>query len=58
MRKDYPPDKNSEILKFFDWALHDGQADSRKLDYVPLPGNVARQIEASWTQSFGPSVWK
>jgi phosphate transport system substrate-binding protein len=58
MRKDYPPAKNGEILKFFDWALHDGQTDSRKLDYVPLPDNVAKQIETSWAQSFGPSVWK
>jgi phosphate transport system substrate-binding protein len=58
MRKDYPADKNTEILKFFDWALHDGEADSRKLDYVPFPPAIVKQIEASWTQSFGASVWK
>jgi phosphate transport system substrate-binding protein len=58
MRKDYPADKNAEVLKFLDWALHEGQADSRKLDYVAFPDNVVKQIEASWAASFGPSVWK
>jgi phosphate transport system substrate-binding protein len=58
MRKDYPADKNAEVLKFLDWALRDGQADSKKLDYVPFPDSVVKQIEASWTASFGPSVWK
>jgi phosphate transport system substrate-binding protein len=48
MRKDYPADKNKEILKFLDWALHDGQADAEKLDYVPFPDAVIKQIEASW----------
>jgi phosphate transport system substrate-binding protein len=49
MRADTPAAKNKEILKFLDWALKDGQADSRKLDYVPLPDPVVKQIEASWT---------
>jgi phosphate transport system substrate-binding protein len=58
MRKDYPAEKNAEILKFLSWCLHDGQDDAKKLDYVPLPDNVVKQIESSWTASFGPSVWK
>jgi phosphate transport system substrate-binding protein len=49
MRSDYPADKNKSVLKFLDWALKDGQADSRKLDYVPFPDPVVKQIEASWT---------
>jgi phosphate transport system substrate-binding protein len=49
MRKDYPADKNKEVLKFLDWALHDGQADAEKLDYVPFPASVVKQIEASWS---------
>ena len=49
MRADYPADKNREILKFLDWALKDGQEDSKKLDYVPFPDSVVKQIEASWT---------
>jgi len=58
MRKDYPAEKNTEILKFLSWCLHDGQEDAKKLDYVPLPDNVVKQIESSWTASFGPNVWK
>lgn len=49
MRKDYPAQKNRAILKFLDWALHDGQADARKLNYVPLPETVVKRIEASWS---------
>ena len=49
MRKDYAADRNRQVLKFLDWALRDGQADSQKLDYVPLPDTVVKQIEASWT---------
>ncbi|HEX3754881.1 MAG TPA: phosphate ABC transporter substrate-binding protein PstS [Rhizomicrobium sp.] len=48
LRADYPADKNRAVLKFLDWALHDGQADAKQLDYVPLPDNVVKQIEASW----------
>lgn len=58
MRKDYPADKNAEVLKFLDWAFHDGQEDAKKLDYVPFPESVVKQIEQSWTVSFGSSVWK
>jgi len=58
MRKDYAADKNQEVLKFLDYALHDGQAASKKLDYVPFPDAVVKQIEASWTASFGADTWK
>ncbi|MBU6444532.1 MAG: phosphate ABC transporter substrate-binding protein PstS [Alphaproteobacteria bacterium] len=59
MRKDYAMDKNNQVLKFLDYALHDGQAASRKLDYVPFPENIVKQIEASWTASFGKeAAWK
>jgi phosphate transport system substrate-binding protein len=49
MRSDYAPDRNRSVLKFLDWALHDGQADSLSLDYVPFPDSVVKQIETSWT---------
>ncbi|MGA7673643.1 MAG: phosphate ABC transporter substrate-binding protein PstS [Rhizomicrobium sp.] len=48
MRSDYPVARNQEVLKFLDWALKDGQEDSEKLDYVPFPDAVVKQIEASW----------
>jgi len=51
MRADYPADKNKPVLKFLDWALKSGQDDAKKLDYVPLPDNVVKQIEASWMQT-------
>jgi phosphate transport system substrate-binding protein len=49
MRADYPADKNRAVLKFLDWSLHQGQADALKLDYVPFPDSVIKQIEQSWT---------
>jgi len=58
MRKDYAADKNRQVLTFLDYALHDGQAASKKLDYVPFPEDVVKRIEASWTQSFGAATWK
>jgi len=57
MRKDYDAGKNGEVLKFLDYALHDGQAASRKLDYVPFPDSVVKQIEHSWTVEL-PGAWK
>ncbi|MDE2133958.1 MAG: phosphate ABC transporter substrate-binding protein PstS [Alphaproteobacteria bacterium] len=49
MRKDYPAARNHDVLVFLDWALKGGQADSKKLDYVPFPDAVVKQIEESWT---------
>ncbi len=49
MRTDYAPARNKEVLKFLNWALKDGQGDAKKLDYVPFPDTVVKQIEAAWT---------
>ncbi|MDE2495024.1 MAG: phosphate ABC transporter substrate-binding protein PstS [Alphaproteobacteria bacterium] len=49
MRTDYAPARNKQVLQFLDWALKDGQEDAKKLDYVPFPETVVKQIEASWT---------
>ncbi len=51
MRADNPPDKNKAVLKFLDWALKNGQDDAKKLDYVPMPDSVVKQIEASWAKT-------
>jgi phosphate transport system substrate-binding protein len=51
MRADYPADKNKSVLKFLDWALKNGQDDAKKLDYVPMPEGVVKQIEASWDKT-------
>lgn len=45
------PVKSAEALRFFRWALEQGQADAKSLDYVPLPDGLVKQVEAYWTQS-------
>jgi phosphate transport system substrate-binding protein len=43
--------RSSEALRFFRWALEQGQADAKRLDYVPLPEGLVKQIEAYWVQN-------
>jgi phosphate transport system substrate-binding protein len=42
------PAKGAAVLKFFDWALTNGDAEAKKLEYVVLPATVKAQIKASW----------
>jgi phosphate transport system substrate-binding protein len=43
------PDVAKEVLKFFEWGYGpDGDKLAASLDYVPLPDNVVKQIQASW----------
>ncbi len=51
LRSDAPAEKTRSILKFLDYGLHEGAADSEKLDYVPFPAPVVKQIETSWTKT-------
>ena len=51
MRDDYAADRNKNVLQFLDYALHDGAADAQRLDYVPFPDSVVKQIEASWPKT-------
>ncbi len=57
LRKDSPADQNHLALTFLDWALKSGQAQAKALQYVPLPDDVVKQIEAHWTQEL-PNAWK
>lgn len=43
-----PKDKarSDAALDFFRWALKDGQGQAQKLDYVPLPADLVRQVES------------
>lgn len=43
--------ESSDALKFFKWALNEGQADAKSLDYVALPPSLVKQIEAYWAQN-------
>ncbi len=40
--------RNREALKFFDWAITQGQQAAQDLDYVPLPDAVVKKIRQSW----------
>jgi phosphate transport system substrate-binding protein len=40
------PERGDATLKFFDWALTNGQQAAEKLDYVPLPAAVVDEVRA------------
>ena len=44
------PKRSSEALKFFRWALENGQKLAVDLDYVPLPADVVKLVKASWNE--------
>jgi phosphate transport system substrate-binding protein len=39
-----PPERNSDALKFFDWALGNGQQAAEDLDYIPLPAAIVEEV--------------
>ena len=47
--KDAPVSKAA--LKFFRWALENGQPQAKELDYVALPPALVKMIEAYWKQN-------
>jgi phosphate transport system substrate-binding protein len=36
------------VLKFFDWALTNGDPAARGLQYIPLPEKVKTEVRAAW----------
>jgi phosphate transport system substrate-binding protein len=42
-----------ELMKFFDWAYHDGAKLAEDLDYVPMPQSVVQLVESAWTVDQG-----
>jgi phosphate transport system substrate-binding protein len=42
------PAKGAAVLKFFDWAFTNGDAEAKKLEYVALPKSVKAQVRAAW----------
>jgi phosphate transport system substrate-binding protein len=38
--------KSDAAIAFFKYALNKGQAQAKKLDYVPLPDALVQQIES------------
>lgn len=50
----YKDSKNPEnlqaALKFFDWSYANGDKMAEELDYVPMPDNVVKLVEAKWKE--------
>jgi phosphate transport system substrate-binding protein len=46
-----PADKaaSTEALKFFKWAFQKGATAAEELDYIPMPDNVVKMIEKTWS---------
>jgi phosphate transport system substrate-binding protein len=42
---------SKDALEFFKWALEQGQADAKGLDYVSLPDGLVKKIEGYWAQN-------
>jgi phosphate transport system substrate-binding protein len=59
--KSPPPGGNTgEVLRFFNWALQQGEPIARELDYVPVPRTVIDQLPALWgtlRDSTGKRLW-
>jgi phosphate transport system substrate-binding protein len=53
-----PPDQTAtaDTLKFFKWSLEKGDQLALGLDYVPLPDNAVKSIEASWKNIQGSGM--
>jgi phosphate transport system substrate-binding protein len=56
------PETGLAVLKFLDWAYHNGQALAEKLDYVPMPADVVTLVEKTWAAEVrapgGKPVWQ
>ena len=39
----------TEALKFFAWAYKNGAKMAEELDYVPMPANVVKDVEKTWS---------
>ena len=53
-----PPDQKAtqDTLKFFQWGMTKGDQLALGLDYVPLPENAVKAIEASWKNIQGSGM--
>ena len=54
------PAQSKEALKFFEWALKNGQKSAIELEYVPLPPVTVSLIQAEWkkiTDASGKAVF-
>jgi len=49
------PNASAEALKFFAWCYANGDKMASELDYVPMPDNVVKDIEAYWKKEIKDS---
>jgi phosphate transport system substrate-binding protein len=45
------PAQSKEALDFFKFAMNEGAADAKALNYIPLPPALVKLIEAYWTKN-------
>jgi phosphate transport system substrate-binding protein len=57
-QKQDKPQNAAEVLKFFDWALKNGQKMATELDYVPMPEGVVKVIADAWKMQLKDSAGK
>jgi len=53
--------KAKEVLRFFDWAYQNGDRMALDLDYIPMPDDVVKLVQAAWKSQIkdagGKPVW-
>lgn len=55
------PETSLAVLKFFDWALTQGQTQALSLEYIPLPDETVRLIKQQWAEvkdAQGQVIWQ
>ncbi|MBK5102928.1 MAG: phosphate ABC transporter substrate-binding protein PstS [Burkholderiales bacterium] len=55
------PATAKEVLKFFDWAYKEGDKLALDLDYIPMPDDVVKLVQAEWKSKIkdaaGKTIW-
>jgi phosphate transport system substrate-binding protein len=54
-KKPADPAAATDALKFFDWAYRKGDKMADELDYIPMPLEVVKLVESTWTQVTDPA---
>lgn len=56
------PEKALAVLKFFEWSFKNGAKSAAEMDYVPMPDNAVKLVQAMWKSEIknaaGQPVWK
>ena len=55
------PQNALEVMKFFEWSFANGAKMAEELDYVPIPGPLAKDIASAWKAQVkdgsGKALW-